>query len=135
VTLFGTASYPPPWEPESEFLYALQRDLVWDGYLRRSQGGDFRFYTPFGVTLFGTFQVLPAPMTISGVKFLYALRRDLVWDLIVVDVAVKAHGDTFLYALRRDLVWDLPWCPSAASRPTGFYTPFGVTLFGTRRTP
>jgi hypothetical protein len=43
-----------------------------------------RFYTPCGVTLFGTAMTISAIDTRLYDEFLYALRRDLVWNPILV---------------------------------------------------
>ena len=108
------------------------------------------FYTPFGVTLLGTSGSSAKKALINTLLFLYALRRDLVWNIRrrpsahVRGVSIRLRRDLvldrctgsvamkwqFLYALRRDLVWHTHVQISVPD-PTSFYTPFGVTLFGT----
>ncbi len=107
VTLFGTPFRLLGLRSRVEFLYALRRDLVWDG-------------------------VWVAHSTRLS-EFLYALRRDLVWDVITPKgETINGRRAKFLYALRRDLVWDEASKQVIPARISSFYTPFGVTLFGTR---
>ena len=108
VTSFGTVAEVADGVSPKAFLYALRRDLVWD------------------------------ILALCGVpkadrQFLYALRRDLVWDADNMHNCLVLTPDRFLYALRRDLVWDRATEASPSCRSSGFYTPYGVTSFGTRR--
>ena len=79
------------------FLYALWRDFVWDALMSPSMR--LRFYTPFGVTLFGTSTMLEASARASS-TFLYALWRDFVWDptssggVVACADAVRSAGGT-----------------------------------------
>ena len=110
VTLFGTAGARMAQCHERKFLYALRRDLVWDFNTigRNNLAGDLD-------------------------AFLYALRRDLVWDSTNSSDRIGMRSLGFLYALWRDLVWDCILDPTCGPRfrQRCFYTPFGVTLFGT----
>ena len=66
-------------------------------------------------------------------SFLYALRRDLVWNYDAYHPEMHSRRYVFLYALRRDLVWNT-WLSNDGSQEftiTRFYTPYGVTSFGT----
>jgi hypothetical protein len=63
-------------------------------------------------------------------KFLYALWRDVVWDAIPT-IIVNEDSTGFLYALWRDVVWDLSAANDFSEPGNSFYTPCGVTLFGT----
>ena len=91
-----------------KFLYALWRDFVWDSLVSQGKKGRLQigFYTPCGVTSFGTWEV-----TVQGIEhlnmFLYALWRDFVWDKLYR--RPRRHGGIrqFLYALWRDFVWDV----------------------------
>jgi hypothetical protein len=67
--------------------------------------------------------------TILRIMFLYALRRDRVWHYRVA----LHYGSVvpFLYALRRDRVWALIAFMNGARSQRCFYTPCGVTVFGT----
>jgi len=70
-----------------------------------------------------------AIQTVIG--FLYACRRDCLWNGLGSDPTLKSLILKFLYACRRDYLWNvivafvLAWLYS-------FYTPVGVTVFGTR---
>ena len=61
------------------------------------------FYTPYGLTSFGTAIVCTR---YALFKFLYALRRDLLWNRHQLVPQLFNFGYTFLYALRRDLRWN-----------------------------
>jgi hypothetical protein len=58
-----------------EFLYALWRDVLRHRDLQKLREALLSFYTPFGVTLFGTGNYA---WNEFGIEFLYALWRDVL---------------------------------------------------------
>ncbi len=61
------------------------------------------FYTPCGVTLFGTWKFNADG---QGFEFLYALWRDVVWNAVALAAVIALVSVLFLYALWRDVVWN-----------------------------
>jgi hypothetical protein len=134
------------------FLYALRRDLLWN-VLQVHLGSPelARFYTPFGVTFFGTHHY--AHREGGGrCEFLYALRRDLLWNPTLfgepvtsadaTGCALPEDVDRLSLRLddtgdpRADLGYPLGRTICTVSPcPGRFYTPCGVTLFWTFLAP